>query len=176
MKKICFAAFVLALMASCKNLVPYSDALKTKYHLQTTDLMRVQFYVSDPVVLQRKVTDAANAQVVQGKVKIVNGESVEEVIIPRGTPGVLVRDSAGKMSISFEKNDDHFLRFGPNPDKRNRYVLLASDWRNRVGVVNYAGEQFYTSPESSDAELLIDLRRIEKFSKNERVAGGRKVN
>ncbi|MFN8278434.1 MAG: hypothetical protein U0T84_13200 [Chitinophagales bacterium] len=166
----------LLLLSSCKNLVPYSDALKTKYHLQSSDLMRVQFYLSGPITLQRKVTDVGNAQVVNGKVKLVNGQSMEEVVIPKGTPGVLVTDGEGKLSVSFEKTDAHYLRFGPNPDLRQQYVLLASNWKNKIGLVHYAGQEYFTSPESSEAILLIDLKHIRKYSKSERVASGRKVN
>ena len=174
MRSILFFAVSLLLFPSCKNLVPYSDALKSKYHLQSSDLMRVQFYVSDPIVLQRKFTDGS-AEVVKGKVKIVNGEKVEEVIIPSGTPGVLVREADGKLEVSFEKSDANYLRFGGNPNKQSTFVLLASDWRNKIGTVTYGGEKFFTSPESADALLLIDLKKIQKFEKSQRVAGGRKV-
>jgi hypothetical protein len=34
---------------------------------------------------------------------------VEEVIIPSGTPGVMVKDDNGKLEISFEKGDDQLF-------------------------------------------------------------------
>jgi hypothetical protein len=176
MRYIIIAAIAMVTMSSCKNLVPYSDAVKTKYNLNDDQLKHIQFYLSDPIVLQHKVVDGTSTQVSGGKIKIINGEKVEEIIIPSGTPGVLVRNDAGKLEVSFEKGDDHFLRFGANPSRYETYVLLASDWKGKIGTVTYAGNKYYTSPGSADALLLIDVRKIANYQKNERVAKGRKVN
>lgn len=176
MKYILIGAIAMLTMSSCKNLVPYSDAVKTKYNLSDDQLKHVQFYVSDPIVLQHKITDGSSTQIADGKIKIINGEKVEEIIIRSGTPGVLVRNDDGKFEVSFEKGDDHFLRFGSNPSRYNSYVLLASDWKGKIGTVNYAGNKYYTSPESADAILLIDIRKIANYQRDERVAKGRKVN
>jgi hypothetical protein len=176
MKNWIIAAIVMLSLGSCKNLVPYSDALKTKYSLTDEQMKHLQFYVSDPITLQRKIASGATTEVTSGKVRVINGEKVEEIIIPSGTPGVLVRNDAGKLEISFEKNDDHFLRFGANPDRYQSFVLLASEWKGKIGNVTYAGQKYYTSPESTEAVLLIDLRKIENNQKEERVAKGRKAN
>lgn len=175
MKKILFFAITIASLSSCKNLVPYSDSIRQKYHLTEDDLKRVQFYVSDPITLQRKFVDGS-AQITSGKLKLINGEKVEEVQIPSATPGILVREAdGGKLEVSFEKSNDYFLRFGYNPNKSGTYVLLASEWKNKVGNLSYGGQKFYTSPESGDALLLIDMKKIVKYSKTQRVASGRKV-
>lgn len=163
-------------LGSCKNLVPYTDAIKTKYNLTDEQLKHLQFYVSDPIVLQRKITAENSTQVTEGKIKIVNGEKVEEIVVPTGTKGVLVKNDAGKFEISFEKDDSYYLRFGTNPNRYQSYVLLASDWKGKIGTVTYAGNKYYTSPESADAVLLIDLRKISNYQKDARVAKGRKAN
>jgi hypothetical protein len=175
MRSVILVAILALTLGSCKNLVPYSDALKTKYNLSDDQLKHVQFYVSDPIVLQRKITSANSTEVTAGKIKVINGEQVEEVIVPPGTKGVLVKNNEGKLEISFEKGDDYFLRFGSNPGRNNAFVLLASDWKGKVGVVTYAGNKYTTSPESADALLLIDIHKIQKYQKDERVAKGRKA-
>lgn len=176
MKYIIIAAIAMVTMSSCKNLVPYSDAVKTKYNLNDDQLKHLQFYLSDPIVLQHKIVDGTTTSVTDGKIKIINGEKVEEIIIRSGTPGVLVRNEEGKLEISFEKDDSHYLRFGANPSRYETYVLLASDWKGKIGSVTYAGNKYFTSPESADALLLIDVRKIASYQKDERVAKGRKVN
>jgi hypothetical protein len=163
-------------MSSCKNLVPYTDAVRTKYNLTDDQLKRLQFYVSSPVVIQRKLTADNNTLIYGGKIKVINGEKIEEVVVPTGTKGVLVRNDNGKFEISFEKDDTYFLRFGTNPNRYDSYVLLASDWRGKIGTVTYAGNKYYTAPESADAVLLIDLHKISNYQKDARVAKGRKVN
>ncbi len=176
MRYLIIAALALMTLGSCKNLVPYTDAIKTKYNLTDEQLKHLQFYVSSPIVLQRKVTAENNTQVTAGKIKIINGEKVEEVVVPTGTKGVLVKDDSGKFEISFEKDDTYFLRFGTNPNRFQSYVLLASDWHGKVGTVTYVGNKYFTSPESADAVLLIDLHKISNYQKDARVAKGRKVN
>lgn len=176
MRSVIIAALVLLTLGSCKNLVPYTDAIKTKYNLSDDQLKHLQFYVSSPIVLQRKLTADNSTQVTGGKIKIVNGEKVEEIVVPVGTRGVLVKDDAGKFEISFEKDDSYYLRFGTNPNRYQSYVLLASDWHGKVGTVTYSGNKYYTSPESADAVLLIDLHKISSYQKDARVAKGRKVN
>ena len=176
MRSLIIAAVVLMTLGSCKNLVPYTDALKSKYNLSDEQLKHLQFYVSSPIVLQRKITDENNTQITAGKIKIVNGEKVEEVVVPIGTKGVLVKNDNGKFEISFEKDDSYYLRFGTNPNRYESYVLLASDWHGKVGNVTYAGNKYYTSPESADAILLIDMRKISSYQKDSRIAKGRKAN
>jgi hypothetical protein len=176
MKNILIALSILLACSSCKNLVPYSDALKTKYSISNEQLKKIQFYTSAPIVLQRKLTGESGTEIYAGQVKVVHGERVEEVLIPSGTAGILVKDDEGKMEISFERDDTHYLRFGSNPTRNMQYALLASDWRNKVGTVMYAGNKYYTSPESVEAVLNIDLRKIMKSETNSRIAKGRKVN
>jgi hypothetical protein len=175
MRSVIIAALALMTLGSCKNLVPYTDALKTKYNLSDEQLKHLQFYVSDPIILQRKITDQNNTLVFGGKMKIVNGEKVEEVVVPTGTRGVLVKDDNGKFEISFEKDDTYYLRFGTNPNRYESYVLLASDWHGKVGNVTYAGNKYYTSPGSADAVLLIDMHKVSSYQKDSRVAKGRKA-
>ena len=176
MRSLIIAALALMTLGSCKNLVPYTDALKSKYNLSDEQLKHLQFYVSSPIVIQRKVTAENNTQIDAGKVKIVNGEKVEEVVVPVGTKGVLVRNDNGKFEISFEKDDTYYLRFGTNPNRYDSYVLLASDWQGKVGTVTYAGNKYYTTGESADAVLLIDIRKISSYQKESRIAKGRKAN
>ena len=176
MRSLIIAALALMTLGSCKNLVPYTDALKSKYNLSDEQLKHLQFYVSSPIVIQRKVTAENNTQIDAGKVKIVNGEKVEEVVVPVGTKGVLVRNDNGKFEISFEKDDTYYLRFGTNPNRYDSYVLLASDWQGKVGTVTYAGNKYYTTGESADAVLLIDIRKISSYQKESRIAKGRTAN
>ena len=66
--------------------------------------------------------------------------------------------------------------FGPNPKRKNTYVLLASDWSNRRGKVKYDGKTYYTSSSGAMAALLVDLKKSGKTSVRTRSAKGRKVN
>jgi hypothetical protein len=175
MRKLLLFLTLTAVLSSCKNLVPYTDAMKKKYNWSDEQIKRIQFYVSHDIILHRELT-RGSTEIVQGKIKTINGKKVEEILIRQGTPGVLVElPKQDKMLVSFEMGDDHYLSFGVNPNAGDKYVLLASDWSNGMGKIHYSDQEYYTDPDSKYAFLLVDLRRIQKMDINQRVARGRKV-
>lgn len=174
MKKWSLLLVVSLVLAGCKNLVPYTDALRSKYNIQQSDLRRIQFYPSEDIILQRKISDGAT-NIVSGKIKSINGEKVEEIIIRSGTPGILVQDANGKLSISFESNDNYYINFGSNTYMNKKYTIAFSDLNNKVGRIVYNGTTYFTAPESVNAILMVDMRKINKFELNQRIAKGRKI-
>ncbi len=174
-KHLFAAAILITTFTSCKKLVPYTDALKVKNSWSDDDIKRIQFYVSEDIVLQRQL-NSGNTEIVDGKIKMVDGKQVEEIIIRRGTPGILTNiPRSQKLEISFEKSDSYSLSFGANADQNNKFILLASNWNGRIGKVSYNGKEYFTSPESAYSILLVDLRKIDETRYNQRVAKGRKV-
>lgn len=171
-----FLLIVLSVVLfSCKNLVPYSDSLRQQYGWSDAQVKKIQFYTSREIVLQRQLSKD-EIVIEGGKIKIKDGKKIEEIIIQRGTPGVAVAiPSKDRIEVSFERDDNHYLRFGVNPNAGTKFVLLASEWSNGIGKVNYNGKTYYTSPEAAYAVLMVDLRKIEKTELNQRVAEGRKV-
>ncbi len=175
MRKIFLFLAIVILLSSCKNLVPYTDAMKKKYNWGETEIKRIQFYVSHNIVLHREVTKGST-DIVRGTIKNIRGSKVEEIIIPTGTKGVVTEiPNDKKLLVSFELSDDRYLSFGVNPNAGDKYVLLASDWKNEMGKVHYAGNEYYTDPDSKYASLLVDLRKIENMEVKQRIAKGRKV-
>ena len=173
-KTILFVALI-AFLSSCKNLVPYTDAMKNKYGWTDEQIRRIQFYVSHDIVLHREMTKGST-DIVQGKIKTIHGSKVDEVIIPAGTKGIVTDiPNNKKLLVSFEVSDDNYLSFGVNPNASDRFVLLASDWKNEMGKVHYAGNEYYTDPDSKYASLLVDLRKIENMEVKQHVAKGRTV-
>ena len=175
MKKIILFLAFAALLSSCKNLVPYTDAMKKKYNWSDEEIKRIQFYVLHDIVLHRELTKGST-DIVRGKIKTVHGSKVEEIIIPSGTKGVVTEiPNDKKLLVSFEMGDDRYLSFGVNPNASDKYMLLASDWKNEMGRVHYAGNEYYTDPDSKYASLYVDLHKIENMEVKQRVAKGRKV-
>jgi hypothetical protein len=126
-------------------------------------------------VIQRKLGNETST-IQNGKVRIINGERIEEIIIKKGTPGVLVNNTVdNRVGISFEDGDDRYLMFGPNKGKGGRYYLLASDWKNDVGKVLYEGQTYFCTPESGKAFLTLDLKKLHQIEKDQRTAKGRKI-
>lgn len=175
MKKLFLFFAIATAFASCKNLVPYTDNMKKEHSWSEDQIRHIQFYVSHDVILHRELAEG-NTQIVSGKIKMINGRKAEEIIIREGTKGVLTEmPKENRMYVSFEMGDDHYLTFGVNPGMGDKYVLLASDWNQGVGKVHYAGQEFWTDPDSKYAYLMVDLRKIQKMDLKQRFAKGRSV-
>ena len=168
---------LLFLSACSPKLSPFSQKLVNQNAWSEDELKEIQFYLSDDIVLRRDFR-RGSSKIVSGEIKMVNGRQVEEVRIPEGTPGILLfQPKSNRMAVSFEDGKDtRYLMFGPNPKRRDNYVLLASDWKNRRGKVQYDGKTYYTNPESALATLMVDLKRTGKTSVKSRSARGRKID
>jgi hypothetical protein len=177
MKFHLLSIFLLALLlSSCSPVLsPLTTQEKTNKKWSDEDLKKIQLYLSDDIVLQRKLA-SSSTEIISGQVKIVNGEQVEEVILRRGTPGVLVNVAVdGRLGVSFEKDDAHYLSFVSNPNEGGKYVLAASEWQNKVGKVKYEDKEWYTNPQYRPVYLQIDIKKLNNIQRDQRIVTGRKV-
>ena len=168
---------VLAAGSGCSpRLTPFTQKLYEDNNWTERDLKRIQFYLSDNIVLRREI-GGGSAEINKGKIRVVDGRRIAEVVIRRGTPGVFVfSPKENRFAVSFETGDDRYLIFGPNPSYRERYTLLASDWERNQGTVTYDGRQWQVGSSAAYATLMVNLRRMQEVEVNKREAEGRKIN
>lgn len=174
---VLFGFAALFLLASCSpKLTPFTQDLNEEFGWSENELQKIQFYVSRTIVLRREFSKGSS-EIVSGKIKMVDGKKVEEVVINSGTPGVvLFQPKTNRLAISFEDGSkERFLMFGPNPKADDKFVLLASDWNKRQGKITYENKTWYTPTSSAYAALMIDLRKIRQTKINSRRASGRSV-
>lgn len=173
-----FSALVLftLLFFSCgPRLSPLTQRMVDEQSWNESELKRIQFYLSEDLVLTREARKG-NTQIRNGQVKMVDGREVEQVVFKRNTPGVFVfSPKTQRMAVSFEREDDNFLVFGPNPKAGNRYTLLASNWDRREGSVTYAGKTWKVNAADAYASLMIPLKRLRDNDVKGKVVGGRKL-
>ncbi|MEP7322868.1 MAG: hypothetical protein ABI761_13155 [Saprospiraceae bacterium] len=177
MKRLIYFSLFLLIYSSCAPaLSPYTQKLNDRYEWKESDLKKVQFYLSEDIVLRRKA-GSGKAEIAQGEIKIIDGTRYEIVKFRKNTPGVLLfMPKENRMAISFEDgSESNYLMFGPNPNFNNRYVLLASDWNKRYGEVTYQGKKWETSTASAYAGLVINLKNIDQNNTEARIAKGRTV-
>lgn len=179
MKKVVFIAFIAIAIASCApSLSPYTQKLNERYDWKEADLKKVQFYLTDDILLRRKA-GSGKAEIAQGEIKIIDGTRYEIIKFRRGTPGVLLfMPKENRMAVSFEEGKNaeaNFLMFGPNPNANNRYVLLASNWNKNYGEVTYQGKKWETTSASAFAGLAVNLKNLDQVNVEARVAKGRTV-
>lgn len=168
--------FVATLMSCSPTLTPFTQKLYEDYKWSEADLKRIQFYLSEDIVLRRKFTDG-ESRIQDGKIKTIQGEKVEEIIFQRGTPCVfLFSPKSNRFAISFESADPpKYLMFGPNPKYSNRYMLLGKEWDRHSGTITYNGVNWYTTTASAVSCLLVDLQKANITEHQTQVVKGQRV-
>jgi hypothetical protein len=166
----------LMLFTSCAKLTYFTEDLHEQQGWTEDELKKIQFYISQDVVLKRELT-GGKSEIISGKIKVENGSKIEEVVIPKGTPGTfLFSPKEDRFAIAFEDGGDkRYLMFGPSPKYSDRFVMLASDWSRRSGKVTYDGKQWRVNSDDAYAALMVDLKKVDKYDKNSRTAKGRRV-
>lgn len=167
----------MLLLTSCgTNYQFFTQDLYDDYNWSENELQKIQFYVSEDIVLFRKLS-GENTKITKGKIRVVDGSEVEEVIIEKGTPGVFVQSpKSNRFGISFESDTTNFLMFGPNKKANGRYVLLAKDWNRRSGIISYGGQEWGTSSASAYAALMVDIKKAKKVKYKTSKAEGNRVD
>jgi hypothetical protein len=167
----------LLLLTSCgPRLSPFTQRLYEDQRWTEQDLERIQFYLSEDIVLTRELR-GGSSDIIRGEIKVVDGREVEQLVIRRKTPGVfLFSPREERFAIAFEDGgSDRFLIFGPNPRAGGRYTLRASDWNRTSGTVTYDGRKWRVSSADAFAALMVDMKRIRNQNVRSRVAGGRRI-
>ena len=178
MFKIFGALMITGVLVSCSaRLTPFTQDLYHREGWSERDLKKIQFYLSEDVVLRREMT-RGESNISQGKIRIENGRRIETIRIPAGTPGVLVfMPREDRFAVSFEsKGDDLYLMFGPNPKMHDRYALLAKEWSRDAGKVHYNGNLYDVDARSAFATLMVDLKKTGSTEYSSRKAEGRRID
>lgn len=174
--KLLALALVLSLGACSPRLTPFTQDLYEDFGWSEGELKKIQFYLSRSITLRREF-NKGSSEIVSGKIRMVDGKKVEEVVIAAGTPGVVMNmPKTNRLAVSFEDGGkERFLMFGPNPKVDDKFVLLASSWSDGTGKVTYENKTWYTTTQSAYASLMVDLRKIRQTKVNSRRASGRSV-
>jgi hypothetical protein len=176
MKKLLFIALALLTLTSCKTLIPFTENLKTDNNWSESQIKQIQFYNSEAIVLKRQLK-SNEVGIVSGKIRMIDGKQVEEIIILKGTRGIIAAlPSRQRMAISFEISDDHFLTFGIDPQRGDRYYLRLKDYeKNKFAIVTYFGKTYNIEQDALNSFLQVNLKKINKERTNLRVVKGRKL-
>ncbi len=176
MKSFKVYVFVIAgmlLFASCSpSLVPFTQQLREQNNLKAEELKSIQFYFSNDLVLRRGENIATN-DTQKGELTVVKDSKVEEIIIKAGTPCVIKQVVDGsRVTVSFEDNGNKYLVFGSVNNRDGYYTLMALDWKNGLGEVNYGEQTYFSSKGSKDVFLALKMKSLEKFKLEQKVVKG----
>jgi len=177
MRTFFYLTVVFFSFQSCSpTLSPFTERLVEENRWSERDLKKIQFYLSEDIVLTRELGGSAS-EIISGEIKMINGRRVEQVIMKKGTAGVLMfSPKQERMAVSFEEGgDERYLMFGSNSKAKGHYLLLAKEWNRRIGKVTYEGKLYRVQGKSAYAGLMVDLKRLNKTIYDARRASGRTV-
>jgi hypothetical protein len=178
---------------------PFTHELRRAHDLEPSELARLQFYVSDTITLRREVNEGSRAVSSAHRLVLIEGKTVEEVVIPAGTPGVVAQVDDGALDVSFEPGE--YLRFrarsrraasqgayaltpsGPNPFPGNPapdplepfhgdYTLELGS----TGKVTYGGREFDVVVSVPLARLLVASEELARRTEQKKVVRGMKLD
>jgi len=178
MKKSVIILFgIVLIVTSCAPRIPFTQTLREQYKLKDNELRSLQFYASHNIVLNRGERSDKEQTTEEGTLTIKSGNYVEQVIIKAGTPGVVEKVlDRNRIAVSFEIGENKYLEFGAtNPKVNSRYTLLAPKWVNNKGEIQYGGKTYYSSSGSGNVYLMFKMRKLHRYSKEQRVVKGRKI-
>ena len=103
-------SLLLSFAASgCASYVDFTQELVDEHKLVSKDLQNLQFYTSNTITLRRELTKGGRQITGSHKLLVIAGKQIEEVVIEKHTPGVIVGVGSGTLKVSFEEGS--FLEF-----------------------------------------------------------------
>ena len=167
---------VIFLLSACTTQLSYfTQDLQDGYNWTESELKKIQFFLSEDIHLVRAKSKEIS-KIEDGSITIQSGSSIDQVIIEAGTPGVVVfTPKANRFAVSFDDDSSNYLIFGPSPNSKGRYVLMAKKWNAQSGIVTYGGKEYRTSSANAFAALMVDVNNAMKVSTTQSKASGRTI-
>lgn len=167
-----FSFFII----SCSPKIPFTQSIREKYKLNETELKSIQFYTSENIVLKRGEMNANEKETKEGTLTIKSGSSVEQVVIKAGTPCVVEQVvDKDKVTLSFDDGSDKYLVFGSLKNQDGYYTMMALEWIDNKGKVEYGGKTYYAAPGANNVFLLFKMKSLDQFKVDQKVAKGKRV-
>lgn len=178
-----FAMFVIN---GCASRVLFTKELLAEFK---NDLARIQFYISDDLILTRETTNTDRAVDPNHALKIEKGVYIEEIALEKSTPGILTAfyENPNAIGVSCEYDANILaIKFEPDINGQERFLLFITDkspadtysilsiYNKETKVIlgtRYDGK-IYKMKFSKVPFLMVDLDRIEKIRKERRTMSG----
>ncbi|HEY1190921.1 MAG TPA: hypothetical protein VGE74_25035 [Gemmata sp.] len=156
---------------------PLTEAVIAEHKLTDMDLKSVQFYIAGTLNLTQKVKKEDKREIVGGKLVQTAGETIHELLVEKGTPGLYVKTTGSGSSrvihIAFEK--ESILQFTLNNGK---YQLVGAPQSNGAYKVKFDGcpnEFDLPASDYANAYLLIDRESVNDVTTVREKLSGRKL-
>jgi len=158
--------------------IPFTKSLKQRVESNHLDIKKIQFFVDQKLVLRRSLGTQKN-DIKSGVILFENGQYINEVIIPRNTPGVCVGANGDRLMISFEIQNNS-VEFGPGGYNDGYFTLYAHNWNGGTAEMVYDNKNYKvqcaTCGNVGDVKLMVRKSEADKLQRTQRIVEGRKVD
>lgn len=176
MKKIFGLAIVAIVLASCGQKVAYTDALKEEFDLTPQNMVKVQFFTSATIILDKSKTSGNQTTGNDGALVVNSSKTEDRVIIPTNTKCIFEKiGDNNEVIIRFEIGTGKTLKFATRPTQTNGKYYLVADWKSTGGSLIYGNETYTVQSGSSSAYLQVLLRKLQRTKRKNRVVKGMKI-
>jgi len=172
--------FSLLLITGCvstqakRDLIPYTQALRVQHNLSNQEVQRLQYYLSDTVLLQRQDASGGH-RVVDGRLLVTDDRNLERVIIEQGVPGIATGVYESALDISFAEGSSlAFTQTGRNPAAP--YRLHAKPDANGYQYVYINNAAYGVAADQQLPYLLIDREQLYRSTQETYRLPGRTLN
>jgi hypothetical protein len=155
----------------------FNQELIDKYKISEREFPTLQYYLAADLTITREVSkeDEKKGRVAGKLVHFKGGQTIEEVVISRDTPGMCVSSSTDKkgtslMVMSFEQGTKISFKRESNEDA---YTVVRG-WDGVTYTVDFMGATYKATDVASPraAYLVVTERSLDKFEKNRRELKG----
>lgn len=157
---------------ACNSTMYFTQDMRNNLNDNDLNVADVQFYNSKKLILKRNL-NYDETKIARGEIKLENGQYIEEIIIPKNTPGVAVDYSNNRVDIAFEQGFNRDLKFVLNEE--NLYQITALSWQDDYGRIKYDTLIYFMEPGGDEALLKVKKDNIYNFQKKKRIVKGRTV-
>lgn len=189
------AVIVLLIIASCARTIIFSHDMRDRINLLDDDLKKVQFYVSEKIIIQREFVNWKSEINSEHDLRQIGNHYLETVEINTNTPGIVVEANEDELHVSFEPDPNFYLVFCRNCSEKKKdtdlYTLLTWKVKGRdletvensilfgdvsdnakMFFTEYGNQDFYIANNCHGAYLKLKDKIVKNFKKSRRVLPG----
>lgn len=176
MRSLVFFAALL-LITSCATRVPFTDQLKEEFDLSPENLMKVQFFTSAVIILEKSSSSGNQSTGNDGALVVNSSKTQDRIIINPGTKCVFEKMGENKeIMVRFELGTGKVLKFNTRSSQTNgKYYLVTQAKENTAGTVEYGNETFTVAQGAGSTHLQVALKKLQKTKRKDRIVKGLKV-
>ena len=172
---------ILSFLLGCSSRVALTSALIKEYGVSTSDITKLQLYVSDGILMEKRFTKIdKNIDSSSYGLKKVEDYYVKQIYFKTGTPCIATSASVDKVAVAFEQPGSSLdfvagghsagssFVFQPSrrsPRDSSETRQAAAGFRNwkLIGEEKYSDTTFNVLVRDETPFLLVDKTSLQKF-------------